>query len=190
MVETALELIWEKSYNTSGVAEISRAADVRPGSFYYFFDSKKDLALEALEYHWEWSKKELLEPIFNSDAPALDKISTLFEKIFEFHDKRKKGGKKVSGCLFGSFTGELGKEDEAIRKRIEGIFDELGEYFGKSVSEAVAAGELDISKADIPSLSKALVAYYEGILILARASDNADIVRELAPFAVSLVKRK
>ena len=187
LIETALELIWENSYHAIGVNEICKKAGVKPGSFYYFFPSKRDLALAAMECHWTEAKEEILETAFHIDIPPLERIKKLLESIYLFHAAQQKENKPVLGCAFGSFVGELGRGDETIRNRIQAIFSEIGAYFESTLRDAVSKGDLKIQEKDIPRTALALVAYYEGILLLARANNDAKVIRELIPFALNLL---
>ena len=44
LMDAALDLIWEESYGAVTIDDICKRADVKKGSFYYFFDSKAALA--------------------------------------------------------------------------------------------------------------------------------------------------
>lgn len=189
LMETALELIWENSYHAVGVNEICKKAGVKPGSFYYFFPSKRDLALAAMEFHWAQAKELILEPAFHPQIPPLERIKKVFENVYAFHAARKKENGSVLGCAFGSFVGELGKEDEKIRKKIDTILSGIGCYFEKALQEARSQGDIQSKAKDIPQMANALLAYYEGLLILSRAQNNAEIIRELAPRALKLINR-
>src|SRR5438105_14905643 len=52
LMDAALDLIWEESYGAVTIDEICKRADVKKGSFYYFFYSKATLAKSALERMW------------------------------------------------------------------------------------------------------------------------------------------
>lgn len=188
LIETALQLIWENSYHAVGVNEICKKAGVKPGSFYYFFPSKQDLALAAMDFHWNQAKELILEPSFDSEILPLERITKLFERVYAFHSERQKEGKLVLGCAFGSFVGELGRNDKVILRRMQTIFSGIAAYFEKALSDAVSTGVVKIKKAEIPAMAHALVAYYEGIAILARAQNDAEVIRQLSPHALNLVK--
>ncbi len=190
LIETALQLIWEDSYHSVGVNEICKKAGVKPGSFYYFFPSKRDLALAAMDFHWSQAKELILEPSFHSEIPPLERIKKMFDRVYAFHSERQKEGKLVLGCAFGSFVGELGEEDEVIRRRLQTIFSSIASYFEKALADAVSTGILNVKKNKIPAMAQALVAYYEGLAILARAQNSAEIIRELSPYALNLINLK
>ena len=57
-MEAVLELIWTGSYGSTTIDDICDKAKVRKGSFYYYFDSKADLAVEAIESQWQKVRAE------------------------------------------------------------------------------------------------------------------------------------
>lgn len=188
MIEAAIQLIWEGSYHAVGVSEICKRADVRPGSFYYFFPSKRDLALAAIDSHWRQAKEEILEPAFNPDIAPLERIRILFDSVYEFQAQRQREGERVVGCVLGSFVGELSAEEDVIRERIDATFAGIGAYFEQSLSDAVALGLVQLQEAEIPAAATALVALYQGALLLARARNDAEVLRSLYPHALALIR--
>jgi len=48
----AFDLIWNNSYGSVSVDDICQRAGVNKGSFYHFFESKADLAIESFPEHW------------------------------------------------------------------------------------------------------------------------------------------
>src|ERR1700685_208579 len=58
LMDAAHELIWGYSYGAVTIEAICERARVKKGSFYYFFDSKSDLAMSAI-IAW-WDKRRIL----------------------------------------------------------------------------------------------------------------------------------
>ncbi len=52
LLQVAFDLIWNQSYGSVSVDHICERARVNKGSFYHFFASKSDLAVEAYEENW------------------------------------------------------------------------------------------------------------------------------------------
>jgi AcrR family transcriptional regulator len=88
LILTALQLIQERSYGAVGVDLICKQAGVNKGSFYYFFPSKSDLAIAALESYWQEFEATVMKPAF---APEV-----LFELAPYMFDLIGAGGKKTS----------------------------------------------------------------------------------------------
>src|SRR5438552_7478781 len=72
------ELIWTGSYGSTTIDQICQKAEVKKGSFYYFFDSKADVAAAAMEEEWEKRRPEL-DSIFSPTIPPLDRLKKYCE---------------------------------------------------------------------------------------------------------------
>ncbi len=72
-MEAVLELIWTGSYGNTTIDQICEKAEVKKGSFYYFFDSKADLAATAVERDWRARRAEL-DSIFSAAVPPLERL--------------------------------------------------------------------------------------------------------------------
>src|SRR2546428_9862093 len=73
LMEAVRDLIWAGSYGTTTIDQICEKAGVKKGSFYYFFDSKADLAVAALDAEWQRMRPEL-DGIFSPTVPPLERF--------------------------------------------------------------------------------------------------------------------
>src|SRR6266853_1287006 len=73
LMEAVLELIWTGSFGTTTIDHICEKAGVKKGSFYYFFDSKGDLAVTAIDSDWPRHRAEL-DSIFSATVPPLERL--------------------------------------------------------------------------------------------------------------------
>jgi TetR/AcrR family transcriptional repressor of nem operon len=73
LMEAVRELIWAGSYGSTTIDHICEKAGVKKGSFYYFFDSKADLALTALNEEWE-KRRPILDSLFSPTLPPLERL--------------------------------------------------------------------------------------------------------------------
>ncbi|MEE9230845.1 MAG: helix-turn-helix domain-containing protein, partial [Acidobacteriota bacterium] len=73
LIGSAKQLMAERGFTAVGINEICERAGVKKGSFYYFFPSKRDLAIEAIDSHWQ-DHDERLARTLEGDAPPLERI--------------------------------------------------------------------------------------------------------------------
>src|SRR3712207_2371766 len=83
LLEAALELLWERSYGVVTIDAICEKAGVKKGSFYYFFDSKSDLAVEALNENWLTCGKAKWDELFSASLPPLDRIRNFMQSVHD-----------------------------------------------------------------------------------------------------------
>src|SRR5881628_2526530 len=91
------ELIWTGSYGSTTIDQICEKAGVKKGSFYYFFDSKADLAVAALEADWE-KKRPQLDSVFSPTVPPLQRLKKYCEYGYCLQAEVKSQCGRVLGC--------------------------------------------------------------------------------------------
>src|SRR5271163_2913399 len=82
LMGAAHELIWNYSYGAVTIDAICERAAVKKGSFYYFFDSKSDLAVAAIDT-WCQKRLTLIEETFHPDVAPLDRIRNYLNFVAE-----------------------------------------------------------------------------------------------------------
>src|SRR5277367_3712153 len=82
LLQVAFELIWEQSYGSVSVDDICERANVKKGSFYYFFPSKSDLAVAAYEKHWQQTRPNY-DRLFSPLSPPLERIENYSKSVYE-----------------------------------------------------------------------------------------------------------
>ena len=75
LIQAAMDLFFTRSYTDVGVQELCKAAAVKKGSFYHFFETKQDLVLASLDRWWEITRETAWERAFSSERPPLERIS-------------------------------------------------------------------------------------------------------------------
>ncbi|MBK3643487.1 TetR/AcrR family transcriptional regulator [Streptomyces sp. NPDC001260] len=161
----ARSLIEGRGYSALGVAEICKAAGVPKGSFYYFFESKEALALAVVDEHWAAQKRDWTRAL-GGDAEPLRRLRRLFEETEAGQRAVQEGCGTVSGCLFGNLTLELSNQTEAVRERLQEIFEAQIDMVEAVIAEARERGE--ITATDTRAAARAVVAQLEGQVMFAK----------------------
>jgi TetR/AcrR family transcriptional repressor of nem operon len=185
LLSTAQELFYSRSYADVGVQEICQKAGVKKGSFYHFFPSKRDLTIAILDETWEWYRANVLANAFARDVPPLQRIERLLDMVYQHHKSTKEQTGRILGCPFGNLAGEMSTQDEGIRERVNRIFRDLEAPIEEALGEAVKAGDLP-PELDSAATAGAMVAYLEGISLMAKTRNDPDIVRKLGPAMLNL----
>ena len=187
ILETALELVWESSYGSVSVDDICTKAGVNKGSFYYAFKSKSDLAVAAFERHWEL-KRPLLDQIFSSQLPPLERLAKYCSGMVEDQNERYRATGKVLGCPFCSLGSELSTQDENIRKKVEQTNARFMRYFETLVRDLSEEGLVE-SK-DHAELASELYSYIMGVILQAKIDNNPNGLDRLQPGVLRLLNLK
>src|SRR5690606_14513240 len=96
LMEAISHLIWGGSYGSTTIDDICAKAGVKKGSFYYFFQSKADLAVAAIECDWQQRRREF-DGMFSPVVPPLER----FERLAEYMYRSQKEVREVFGHVLG-----------------------------------------------------------------------------------------
>ena len=179
ILDSAKALIYSRSYADVGVADICEHAGVKKGSFYHFFPSKRDLTLAVLDNYFLEIKTNLVAEAFAKDIPPLARLDRLGQLAYAFQKQVLKDTGRVLGCPFGNLASEMATQDEPIRAKIEQIFSNLQGGIRLVLREAIAAGEVE--DIDAEATAQAMLAYFEGVMLLAKSKNDVEIMGQLFP---------
>jgi TetR/AcrR family transcriptional repressor of nem operon len=178
LIVSAMELIHSRSYSQVGVNELCQHAEVKKGSFYHFFPSKQDLTLAALDRFIEIFDSEFSEAARDQQLPAVERIQQVFELMYQHQCDTFAATGHVWGCPAGNLALELSTQDEPIRQKVQQVFEVMAGRIEQLLQEAVQTGELP--ELDTAVTAQALVAYIEGVLLIAKTWNDPAIIRQLA----------
>src|SRR5258708_18121161 len=80
LVLTAMQLFWEKGYNSTSIADVLQTAKVNSGSLYYFFPGKVDLLVAVLDLYHDGIRSMLLEPAWTGVDDPIEKVFALLAR--------------------------------------------------------------------------------------------------------------
>ncbi len=176
-MDAALSLMWEESYGAVSVDDICRRADVRKGSFYYYFASKSELAVRALERMWE-EHRQTLDECFSPDKRPVDRIRARCEKALEDQAAMKAEYGHVLGCPLCCLGSEICNRDEPIRDKVREILEHKTAYWEQAIRDAQAEGTLVTG--DPAKKARCAMAFFEGMIAQARLHDDLGRLEGLA----------
>lgn len=177
LMDAVLELIWSGSYGSTTIDQICDKAGVKKGSFYYFFDSKSELAVEALDVCWQTKRVEL-DSIFSPTVPPLERLQKYYDSGYEFQRGIKVKHGHVLGCPLVSLGSEICTQEVCLEKKIQGIMEQKCKYLESAIRDAHAARVIHAPDAGVKA--RMLMAYYEGLLTQARIQNDVEVLREAA----------
>jgi TetR/AcrR family transcriptional repressor of nem operon len=175
LMEAVLELIWTGSYGGTTIDHICDKAGVKKGSFYYFFDSKADLALAAVDVGWNRIRPEL-DALFAAAVPPLERLRKYCEYSYRFQAEIKARYGHVLGCPQFSLGSEISMREDGLPRKIQEILESKRKYFESAIRDAHTAGLIDAP--DAAAKSRTLFAYYEGLLTQARIQNDLGVLQE------------
>jgi TetR/AcrR family transcriptional repressor of nem operon len=179
ILKATRDLMVRSSYAETGVANICELAGVGKSSFYHYFPSKRDLVIAVLETQYADIKKGIVDQVLSESLTPLARLDRYCELVFQFQNSMADSIGKVPGCLFGSLAAEVSTQDESIRDALTHIFKRMEAMFRATLQEALELGE--IRDIDLDATAKAMLAYMEGVMLLAKSRNDPEIISELLP---------
>lgn len=177
LIEAIGSLIWVGSYGSTTIDDICARAGVKKGSFYYFFDSKSDLAIAAIDADWE-QRRVSLDAIFSAVVPPLER----FQKLAEYISREQKQAKERFGCVLGcplfALGAEISTQEAKLQRKIEEVLDYKRKYFESAIRDAHAAGL--VHAPDAAAKARVLFTFYQGMLTEARIRNDLEVFRDAA----------
>jgi TetR/AcrR family transcriptional regulator, transcriptional repressor for nem operon len=175
IVTTAARLFLERSYQAVGVDELCQAADVRKGSFYHYFSSKSELGKAVIDLHAEAFLRRLSAA---SAATPAQKLHAIPDAIGAIQSALEAQYGRAVGCPFGNLAAELSTTDDDLRAHLAAKLGAMEAHLSAVCRDAADAGVLR-DGTDPDRLAHALLAQYQGIILLAKLNDAG--VSHLAP---------
>lgn len=187
LLQVAFDLIWDNSYGAVSVGDICERAGVNKGSFYHFFESKSDLAIEAYEEHWR-EKQPDLDRIFSSQVPPLERLQRFCQYVCDRQAEKAREYGRVCGCPYASIGSELATQDEQIRLKSEELIGRGRKYFESAIADAIRQGLVSVTDPHIAA--QRVHSIILGMLVEAKVQNNLDVLRDLDTSVMALLGAK
>jgi TetR/AcrR family transcriptional repressor of nem operon len=100
----------------------------------------------------------------------LQRLRQLFDETEAGQRAGQESCGTISGCLFGNLTLEMSNQTEAIRDRLQEIFDAQVDMVDSVIGEAVQRQEVAV--ADTREAARSVVAQLEGQVMFAKLYNN------------------
>ncbi len=188
LIKAALDLMWEESYGAITIDDICKRANVKKGSFYYFYESKADLAVAALDSLWLSQWKPSLDTYFSPSLEPLERLRGYLAASYERQARLKAETGKVLGCPVFSLGSEMGTQDEKVAAKVREIISRKRRYFESAIRDGMADGSME--PGDPAEKVMCLVGMVEGVLGQARIMNDPEPLRTLPETAVNMLRAK
>ncbi len=164
LLDAGLKVMATRGYNGTSIQDIVAAANVPKGSFYTYFKSKEDFAIEALE-------KVTEERMAQNQHLLNDRTVCPKERLIRFFVENIGGCEENlnGGCFIGNMCQEMSESSEAIRIKVRQMLRNSTKAIEDVLEEARLAGGLK-SHLPTPVLAEFLFNAWEGTLMRMKAS--------------------
>ncbi len=186
LMKAALTLHWEESYGTVTIDDICQRAEVKKGSFYYFFPGKAELAVATIEHMWATVWKPFFDSHLSLDKEPVQRFRDYFEAIVANQTGLAQEHGKVLGCPVCSMGNECSTNQVSVSVAVREVFAKKRRYYESAIRDAIAAGAMEPC---VPAdKATALFGLIDGLVSHARIMNDIRILKSLPRLGLDLLK--
>jgi len=111
IVMTAMELFWEKGFQSTSISDILSRTQIHSGSLYHFFPGKQDVLAAVLEAYRDGIEEWLLRPAWSGVDDPVERVFALLNG----YRTQLVTTDCTYGCPIGNLALEISEPDPRIR---------------------------------------------------------------------------
>lgn len=169
VLKKAMELFWEKGYEATSLADLTKHLGIGKGSFYLTFKSKENLFNKCIERYTN-SNFPLLDQALASEPNYKQGIKKLLEAYVDglMSDHKRKG------CLMANSCSLVSSDDMSLGIKINEHYTRIKAYFTNFLEEQ------GVTKTKAEAVSATIVTFLIG------ASQESKINRDKGDFLATV----
>lgn len=155
------QVMTRRGYHGTGVLEIVQAAGIPKGSFYHYFSSKEDFALQALDHLYTPRLERYQAALANAALSPRERIIDYYAELVA-HFARQECPEYH--CFIGSLSFEMAELSQPIGRQVEVILLRSVEVLATCLEQALIEGEI-AADIDCQALAEFIGNAWEGALL-------------------------
>ena len=164
------EVMTLRGYHGTGVQEIVAAAGIPKGSFYHYFSSKEDFAIQALAHLYEPRLDHYARCLTDESLSPRERLLRYYRDLLEHFAGREP---TQFHCFIGSLSYETRDCLPAVVAQVDAIFQRSVAILQRCLEQAQAVGELAADES-CDALAVYIATAWQGVL--ARLQVNPDLM--------------
>ena len=166
------DVMTRRGYHGTGVLEIVQAAGIPKGSFYHYFASKEDFALQALDFVYQPRLARYAEALANTALSPRERILGYYRELQQHFSRQEKA---QYHCFIGSLSFEMAELLPAIGEQVEKIQQASADILQACLEQAQQAGELSAEE-DCANLAIFISNAWQGVLARLKVGGNTQVL--------------
>jgi len=162
LIDATFQEIYKKGYSGTSLGDILENSQVKKGSLYHHFSSKKDLVLAMIKEKFLKRVEENWQELSQKDEDIIDTL------ILVLKGKDKNFS---NGCPLGNVLQECSNLDEDFVVLMDEILKGWEKLFENALSKAIEKKE--IKNVDAKEMALFLIAIYEGAILMSKRSKSS-----------------
>lgn len=162
LIDAAYEEIYSKGYQGASLNDILSKAGVHKGSMYYFFSSKKELAITSISEKLSKRFAEKYGSIAEEEKGILKKLVIMLKDTSLRDFKR--------GCPLSNLVQEMSNLDDDFDVALKAVYNDFKAVIRLVLDKAVIVKEL--KPCDTSRLASFVIIVIEGAIFASKASGD------------------
>lgn len=167
-----MDVMKAAGYNGTSVKHIVDAAGVPKGSFYNYFDSKEQFALDAIEYASTEGREQALVVLGDTSLSAAQRLTRFFNGGMDCATNNE----FKQGCFLGNMCQEMADASDDIRLALDQALSRTTAMLADVISAGQQAGAMN-TQHDAATMAEFLFNAWEGALMRAKAAKSCKPLR-------------
>jgi TetR/AcrR family transcriptional repressor of nem operon len=162
------DLFINSSFNSVGLNDILRKADIPKGSFYHYFTSKEDFGMQVIELY---SRKNLE----GLEAALADESKGPYERLESFFQSNIDHFAEIDycqGCLMANLSQELADVNEKLRCQINELMQQMVDRVASALAQ-VDKRRMNLGHLSDPDAALLLMNSWQGAIMKMKLQKSA-----------------
>jgi TetR/AcrR family transcriptional regulator, transcriptional repressor for nem operon len=173
LIEKGIDIMLQKGYYHTGLAEVLKSCAVPKGSFYHYFKSKEDYGLAIIDTFDEKYVAQLDVILKDESLSPLARLHRYVDETIEQAEQRQCS----RGCLIANLSQEMADQNEVFRSRLKEVILKRRAILARVIDEAIQKGEIRGSIHPMEAAEFFLCAW-EGTIM------RAKVLRDTGPYLI------
>jgi TetR/AcrR family transcriptional repressor of nem operon len=169
LLEVGMDMMFERGYTNTGIQEVLSALNVPKGSFYHYFDSKENYAVEIIRHFDQSYSANLVRILRNPKETPLQRLRTYCETTMALLEAQECS----RGCLIGNLSQEMSDQSEVLRKELCVVMYKWRDIFAACVEEGQKSGEIVKIKSAV-ELAELCLCGWSGAVMRAKTAKSTE----------------
>lgn len=141
ILEKAMDVFWKSGFGGTSVTDLVNATNLKPGSIYGAFSSKRGLFLEVIDAYASRSLARIDGCLQNNSTP-LEAVHAFFNKFAQDIS----ADPDFKGCLMVNTMLEMANEDDDVRIKVTSYLSQIEKRFEQALTDSIKLKQLPESE--------------------------------------------
>ncbi|MBX2828903.1 MAG: TetR/AcrR family transcriptional regulator [Flavobacteriaceae bacterium] len=138
ILDTGYHVLRKNGYHGVGINEILKEAGIPKGSFYNFFKSKEDFAIQVMEHHAMDQGNWITRFFEEAKGTPINNLKSFYETLIALNESDAYS----SGCLINVISNEVGRTHDSIAHCANDCFLGWINIISREIKKGQDAGEI------------------------------------------------